>query len=365
MTDDQSAAAASFDLIALGEVMLRLDPGDSRIRTARHFTAWEGGGEYNVARALRKCFGRPTAIITALVDNEIGRLIEDLIWQGGVDTRFIVWRPYDGVGRTMRNGLNFTERGFGLRGALGVPDRGHTAAAALSASAFDVESMLATARPRWLHTGGVFAGLSDATAELTLTALRAARAHGVRTSYDLNYRPSLWRGVGGAARAQEVNRSIVPYVDVLIGNEEDFTVALGFPVPGMDDNYGHYDPAAYAVMMAEVSASYPTVQVIAATQRTVETANVNGWGAIAWSAATGIVEATYRPRLEILDRIGGGDGFASGLIDGLLRGEDLRRAVELGAAHGALAMTTPGDTSMATLAEVVALADGGSARVRR
>lgn len=363
MTGDRSAATP-FDLIALGEVMLRLDPGDSRIRTARHFTAWEGGGEYNVARALRKCFGRPTAIVTALVDNEIGRLIEDLIWQGGVDTRFIVWRPCDGVGRTLRNGLNFTERGFGVRGALGVPDRGHTAAAALSASDVDIESILTTTGVRWLHTGGVFAGLSDATAELTLTAMRTARAHGVRTSYDLNYRPSLWRGVGGMARAQAVNRSILPHVDVLIGNEEDFTAALGFAVAGPDD-YRNYDPAAYAAMMAEVAAAYPTVQVIAATQRTVETANVNGWGAIAWSADTGIVEATYRPRLEILDRVGGGDGFASGLIDGLLRGDGLGRAVELGAAHGALAMTTPGDTSMATLAEVVALADGGSARVRR
>lgn len=355
----------AYDAVALGEVMLRLDPGAGRTRTARAFTASEGGGEYNVVRGLRKCFGLRTAVVTALADNEVGRLVEDLICQGGVDTQHLRWAPYDGIGRNLRNGLNFTERGFGVRGAVGVSDRGHTATAALRPGDIDWDRLFGTVGTRWFHTGGIFAGLSETTAELTLEAVTAARRHGVITSYDLNYRPSLWRGIGGQAKAQEVNRAIAPFIDVMIGNEEDFTAALGFDVDGVGDHLDNLETSAYQAMIEKVRAGYPTMAVIATTLRTVRSATVNDWGAIAWSEETGLVEATHRPALEIFDRVGGGDSFASGLVYGLLTGRPLGEAVNLGAAHGALAMTTPGDTSMATRLEVEALAAGGSARVQR
>ena len=216
-----------FDMIALGEIMLRLDPGEGRVRTTREFKAWEGGGEYNVARGLRRCFGLRTTVATAFAENEVGRLIEDFILQGGVDTSLIQWRAYDGVGRTVRNGLNFTERGFGIRGAVGVPDRGNTAASQLKPGDFDWDSIFGKQGVRWLHTGGIFAALSDTTPELVIEAVQAAKAHGVIVSYDLNYRPSLWKSIGGHKRAQEVNRRIAPFVDVMIGNEEDFTGVSG------------------------------------------------------------------------------------------------------------------------------------------
>ena len=361
----RSAADCRYDAVALGEVMLRLDPGEGRIRTARSFRAWEGGGEYNVARGLRRAFGLRTAVVTALADNEIGRLIEDLILTGGVDTTHLRWMPYDGVGRTVRNGLNFTERGFGVRGAVGVSDRGHTAASQLRAQDVDFDHLFGTLGVRWLHTGGIYAALSDTSAATTLAAVQAARRHGTVVSYDLNYRPSLWKVVGGRPRAQQVNREIAPYVDVMIGNEEDFTAALGFEVEGVDEHLAALDVDSFAAMIERVTATYPSLRVVATTLRTVRSATVNDWGAIAWSASSGLVRATHRPGLEILDRVGGGDSFASGLVAAILEGQDLATAVEWGAAHGALAMTTPGDTSMASRAEVVALAAGGSARVDR
>jgi 2-dehydro-3-deoxygluconokinase len=359
------AEACRFDEVSLGEVMLRLDPGAGRIRTARQFTAWEGGGEYNVARGLRRCFGQRTAVVTALVDNDVGRLIEDLVLQGGVDTSLIRWVADDGVGRQARNGLNFTERGFGVRGALGCSDRGGTAASQLRPGDVDWDDLFGNDGVRWLHTGGIFAALSESTAELALEALRSAKRHGVVTSYDLNYRPSLWRGLGGPERAQQVNRELARHVDVMLGNEEDFTAALGFPVPDTDSSLRDLDARNFERMIADVVHEYPNLAVIATTLRTVRSASVNDWGAIAWSAAEGFVRATQRDGLEILDRVGGGDSFASGLVYGLLSGESLATSVELGAAHGALAMTTPGDTSMASLAEVRRLAGGGGARVPR
>lgn len=354
-----------YDAVSLGEVMLRLDPGEGRIRTARSFRAWEGGGEYNVARGLRRAFGLRTAVVTALADNEVGRLIEDLILTGGVDTSLIRWLPYDGVGRSVRNGLNFTERGFGVRGAVGVSDRGSTAAAQLRAEDVDLDHLFGTLGVRWLHTGGIFAALSETSAATTLAAIRAARRHGTVVSYDLNYRPSLWKAVGGQARAQQVNREIAPLVDVMIGNEEDFTAALGFAVEGVDERLADLDVDSFGAMMDRVTATYANLRVVATTLRGVRSATVNDWGAIAWSRSAGLVRATHRPGLEILDRVGGGDSFASGLVAALLEGHDLATAVQWGAAHGALAMTTPGDTSMATRAEVIALAGGGGARVDR
>ena len=359
------AESCRYDAVSLGEVMLRLDPGEGRIRTARHFTAWEGGGEYNVARGLRRAFGYRTGVVTALADNEVGRLVEDFILTGGVDTSLITWLPYDGVGRSVRNGLNFTERGFGVRGAVGVSDRGHTAASQLTAADADFDHLFGDLGVRWLHTGGIYAALSETAAATTLAAVQAAHEHGVVVSYDLNYRPSLWKAVGGQARAQQVNRAIAPYVDVMIGNEEDFTAALGFAVEGVDENLSDLDTGAFAAMIDQVSSAYPNFAVIATTLRTVRSATVNDWGAIAWSPTSGLVQATHRPALEILDRVGGGDSFASGLVAALLDNQDLATAVQWGAAHGALAMTTPGDTSMATRTEILKLAGGGSARVDR
>lgn len=360
----QPAAACRWDLVALGEIMLRLDPGEERISSARTFRAWEGGGEYNVARGLRRCFKMRTTVVTALADNPVGRLVEDLVLQGGVDTSHIRWVPYDGIGRSVRNGLNFTERGFGVRGAIGCSDRGHTAASQLEPGEVDWDALFAGERARWLHCGGIFAGLSASTAEVAIEAMTAARRHGTVVSYDLNFRPSLWKAIGGKSRAQEVNRQIVPMVDVLFGNEEDFTAALGFEVPGTTSELSQIDPVRFAAMLTEVSRTYPNLSHVATTLRTVHSATRNDWGAICWADGE-VHEASFRSDLEILDRVGGGDSFASGLIYGLLSDLDVTTALEYGAAHGALAMTTPGDTSAASLEEVIALAGGGSARVQR
>lgn len=363
--DIRPAEECRYDALALGEVMLRLDPGEGRIRTARSFRCWEGGGEYNVVRGLRRVFGLRGTVVTAFVDDEVGRLVEDFILTGGLDVSHIRWVPSDGIGRTVRNGLNFTERGFGVRGAVGVSDRGHTAVSQLRVGDIDWDHIFGDLGVRWMHTGGIFAALSESTAQVCLEAVRAARRHGTVVSYDLNYRPSLWRSIGGQAAAQQVNREIARHVDVMIGNEEDFTAALGFEVEGTDAGLTDLDAAHFGAMIERVSQEYPGFKVIATTMRGVRTASVNDWGAVAWSAADGLVQATQRDGLEILDRVGGGDSFASGLVYGLLTGESLQTCVDYGAAHGALAMTTPGDTSMATLKEVRKLAGGGSARVDR
>jgi 2-dehydro-3-deoxygluconokinase len=354
----------AYDQISLGEIMLRLDPGEGRVRTTREFKVWEGGGEYNVARALRKCFGLKTAVCTALVENEVGRLIEDLILQGGVATDFILWRPDDGIGRAVRNGLNFTERGFGVRGAVGVSDRGNTAASQLKPGDFNWDNLFGKLGVRWFHTGGIFAALSETTAALAIEAVKAARKHGTVVSYDLNYRPSLWKGIGGQPKACEVNREIARYVDVIIGNEEDFTACLGFEVEGLDANMTELEIEPFRKMIQKTVTEYKNFKVVATTLRKVVTATRNDWSAVCWMDGK-FYESRKYPGLEILDRVGGGDGFASGLIYGLMRADDPQKAVEYGAAHGALAMTTPGDTSMATVREVEKLMSGGSARVVR
>src|SRR3954463_7862431 len=356
--------SCEYDLVALGEIMLRLDPGEGRVRTAREFKVWEGGGEYNVARGLRRCFGLKTAICTAFVDNDVGRLLEDFVLQGGVDTEFIKWLPFDGVGRVTRNGLNFTERGFGARGAVGIPDRGNTAASQLKPGDFDWDHIFGKLGVRWLHTGGIFAALSDTTPKLVIEAVQAAKKHGTIVSYDLNYRPSLWKSIGGQKRAQEVNREIAKHVDVMIGNEEDFTACLGFHVEGVDEHISKIDVTAFKKMIEAAVKAFPNFKVTATTLRAVKSASRNDWGAICWAGGN-FYEAPNREDIDILDRVGGGDSFASGLIYGFLEFNDPQRAVEYGAAHGALAMTTPGDTSMASLKEVEALVKGGSARVQR
>jgi len=357
-------SSCKYDQISLGEIMLRLDPGEGRIRTARHFTAWEGGGEYNTSRGLRKCFRQKTATCTALVDNEVGHLIEDFIMQGGVDTDFILWRPDDGIGRSIRNGLNFTERGFGIRGAVGVPDRGNSAASQLKPGDFDWENIFGKLGARWFHTGGIFAALSETTAALTIEAVKAAKKHGTVVSYDLNYRPSLWKSIGGQKKAREVNKEIAKYVDVMIGNEEDFTASLGFEVKGADHNLSKIETDAFKAMIETAVKAYPNFKVAATTLRRVITATKNDWSAILWHDGK-FFESQKYPELEILDRVGGGDSFASGLQFGFLEFNDPQKAVDYGAAHGALASTTPGDTSMATRKEVEKTMGGGSARVQR
>ena len=354
-----------YDALALGEVMLRFDPGEGRIRTARSFRVWEGGGEYNVVRGLRRCFDQRTAIVTALADNDVGRLVEDFILQGGVDTSFIRWVPYDGTGRATRNGLNFTERGFGVRGAVGVSDRGYTAASQLAVGQVDWDHIFGTLGVRWFHTGGIYAALSDTTPAVVEEAMTAAKRHATIVSYDLNYRPSLWKAIGGKARAQEVNHALAAHVDVMIGNEEDCTACLGYEVPGATEALTGLHIGGFRAMISDVVRDYPNIAVAATTLREVRSATVNDWSAVAWSAETGFVESVFRPGLEILDRVGGGDSFASGLAFGLMETGSLEFAVEYGAAHGALAMTTPGDTSTATRGEVEALMKGGSARVQR
>lgn len=361
----QIKEVATFDAISLGEVMLRLDPGDRRVRTARSFDVWEGGGEYNVARGLHKCFGLKTSVLTAFADNEVGHLLLDLIAQGGVDKQFIKLSKFDGVGRQTRNGLNFTERGFGVRGAVGVSDRGHTAVSQLQPGDFDWEHIFGSIGSKWLHTGGIFAALSPSTFEVAKTAMQMARKHGTKISYDLNYRPSLWQSQGGIDRAQEVNRELSKYVDVLIGNEEDFEVALGLEISGVDENYNSLEFKAYEEMIKAAAAKFENLQAVGVTLRTVKSASNNGWTGIAWSKEQGFAHGKMYENLEIFDRVGGGDSFASGLIFGLINQFPIQEALNYGLAHGALAMTTPGDTSMATLSEVKKLASGGSARVQR
>jgi 2-dehydro-3-deoxygluconokinase len=362
--DIKPAASCAFDQVSLGEVMLRLDPGEGRIRTARAFTVWEGGGEYNTSRGLRKCFGLRTAVCTALVENAVGHLVEDCIMQGGVSTDFIRWRDDDGIGRTVRNGLNFTERGFGIRGAVGVPDRGNSAASQLKPGDFDWDGLFGRLGVRWFHTGGIFAALSPSAAELAIEAVKAAKRHGTVVSYDLNYRPSLWKSIGGLKKAREVNREIAPYVDVMVGNEEDFTASLGFEVEGAGAQDGAIDTGAFKAMINVAVKEFANFKVAATTLRRVISATRNDWSAILWHHGM-FHESRQYAGLEILDRVGGGDSFASGLQFGFLQFNDPQKAVDYGAAHGALASTTPGDTSMATRAEVEALVSGGGARIVR
>ena len=362
--DIKAKKDCKYDCVSLGEVMLRFDPSEGRIRNTREFKVWEGGGEYNVSRGLKKCFRMDTAIVTAFADNDIGRLVEDFIMQGGVDTSIIKWIPYDGIGRTVRNGFNFTERGFGIRGALGVSDRGNTAASQLKKGDIDWEYIFGSLGVRWFHSGGIFVGLSDTTPELVIEAVKTAKKYGTIVSYDLNYRASLWSHIGGKVRAQEVNKEIAKYIDVMIGNEEDFTASLGLEVEGNDENLKELNLDGYNKMINEAIKLFPNFKVIAATLRTVKSASLNDWSAICFADGK-FYKANEYQGLEIFDRVGGGDSFASGLIYGLMSTGDAQKAVNYGAAHGALAMTTPGDTSMANLKEVEDLIKGAGARVQR
>lgn len=353
-----------YDILSLGEIMIRLDPGDNRIHTTRQFRVWEGGGEYNVARGLRRCFGQRAAVVTAIPDCPVGRLLKDLMLQGGVNLEYVRWVPFDGIGREVRVGLNFTAKGFGVRAAKGCSDRGHSAASQLKKGDIDWEKIFGEDGVRWFHTGGIFAALSDTTPNVVIEAVQVAKKYGTIVSYDLNYRPSLWKSIGGKERAQQVNHTIAPHIDVMMGNEEDFTACLGFEVLGMDEQISKLDPSNFAKMIEQAVKQYPNFKAVATTLRNAKTACINDWSAVLYMDGM-LYESTLRENLEIYDRVGGGDSFASGLIYGLLEGKDPQTAVECGAAHGALAMTTPGDTTTASLAEVEKVMKGGTARVDR
>ena len=346
--------AARLDLVSLGEVMLRFDPGEGRIVGARNFRVWEGGGEYNVARGLRRCFAQRTAIVTSLVDNAVGRLVEDLMMQGGVDVSNVRWAPFDGVGRDARNGIYFLERGFGVRHGFGMMDRGHTAISQLRPGEIDWERVFADG-VRWFHTGGIMAALSENATEVVREAMEAARRHGAVVSFDCNYRPSLWKTRGGRQGSVDVNRSLMPLVDVLFGHEGDIARTLGEssrgPVWHTLESFGE--------MASRVTAEFTGIKVIASTVRKPVTASRNSWSAFAFAEGRAHQGLRFE-ELEILDRVGGGDSFAAGLIYGLLAGKGIGWALDCGVAHGALAMTTPGDVSMATLAEVERLMAGSA-----
>jgi 2-dehydro-3-deoxygluconokinase len=352
----RSDVLCAFDLVALGEVMLRFDPGEGRIVGARGFRVWEGGGEYNVARGLRRCFGLNTAIVTALVDNPVGRLVEDLMLQGGVDLQHVLWREFDGVGRTARNGIYFLERGFGMRGGMGMMDRGNTAISQMKPGEVDWDEIFQDQGVQWFHTGGVMAALSEGSTALVREAMEAAKRHGTIVSFDCNYRPSLWKTRGGRAGSIAVNRSLMPLVDVLLGHEGDVAAVMG------DASHGPvwHTLESFEAMAGRVTKEFANVKVIASTVRKTLTASRNSWSAFGFADGKAYAGLKFE-ELEILDRVGGGDSFASGLIYGLLDGRGMQWALDCGVAHGALAMTTAGDSSMATMAEVERLMAGGAA----
>jgi len=344
----RSAKDVSWDLVSLGEVMLRFDPGEDRISRTRHFRVWEGGGEYNVARGVRRCFGLRTSIVTALVDNPVGRLIEDLILQGGVNLSHVRWVPYDGIGHETRNGIYFLERGFGVRGALGMMDRGHTAISQMKVGQIDWNGIFGQEGVRWFHTGGVMGALSEAAPLVVREAMEAAKNCGTVVSFDCNYRPSLWKDRGGRKASIEMNRSLMPYVDVLFGHDGDLAGTLG---QASEDGPWHDETSSYGEMAQRITAEFTNVKVIATAVRRAKTANINDWAGFIYANGEAYRGIHY-PTLEILDRVGGGDSFAAGVIYGLLSERGMQWAVDCGVVHGALAMTTPGDSSMATLGEI-------------
>lgn len=357
------ASTCRYDCVALGEVMLRFDPGEGRVRTARSFKVWEGGGEYNVARGLSKTFGLRTAVLTALPRNELGALAQDLIQQGGVDVSHVIWRDYDGVGANTRMGLNFTERGFGVRPALGCSDRANSAVAQLRADEIDWDHLFGEQGVRWLHTGGIFAALSASTAQTAIAAIRAAKRHGVVVSYDLNYRASLWNSHPDPDAARRVNHEIAGLVDVLIGDEYAFESCLGIAVGGAERS-SPTDSGPFDRLAIQATATFPNLAVLSATLRATSSASRNDWGAVLWANGQRY-DSALRRDMDILDRVGGGDAYVAGLAYALLHDLGPQAAVDYGAAHGALAMTTPGDNAAASLESVIALAAGNDARAIR
>jgi len=356
----KSANECEFDLLSLGECMIRLSPpGHQRIELTPVFEAYAGGGEYNVSYALSR-YGLRTGWISRLVDNPLGHFIRNHAKASGMDLSEVVWVPYDGSGRTDRIGLNFTEVGIGVRASVTLYDRGHTAVAHMKPGEIDWKRIFIQRKVRWFHTGGIFAALSDSCAEVTLEALKAAYESGTIVSYDLNFRSKLW----SSKKAIEVTKKLVPYIHVLIGNEEDFQKVLGFEVEGTDEKLTTLPIEAYKKMVQKVVAAYPNIQAVGTTLREVVSGLVNNWSAIMYYDGK-FYESRKFNNLEIEDRVGGGDGFCSGFVYGLLHGLSPQECVEMGTAHGALLQTTRGDTSMVTMEEIKHVMGGGSARIKR
>jgi 2-dehydro-3-deoxygluconokinase len=354
------ASDVEFDLLSLGECMIRLSPpGHQRIELTPVFEAYAGGGEYNVSYALAR-YGLRAGWISRLVDNPLGHFIKNHARTSGMDISEVVWVPYDGSGRTDRIGLNFTEIGIGVRASVSLYDRGHTAIAHMKPGEVDWKRIFSTRKARWFHTGGIFSALSESCAEVALESMKAAHDAGTIVSYDLNFRSKLW----SSKKAIEVTRRLVPYIDVLIGNEEDFQKVLGFAVDGTDEQLKKLPVDGYKKMVEKVVKTYPNIRAVGTTLREVESGLVNNWSAIMYYDGT-FYESRKYDHLEIEDRVGGGDGFCSGFIYGLLHGMTPKECVEMGTAHGALLQSTRGDTSMVTLEEIRHVMGGGSARINR
>lgn len=348
----KSKSECLWDAVSLGEVMLRFDPGDERIHAARRFSVYEGGGEYNVARGLSRVFRQKTAIVTALADNALGRLTENLILGGGVDVSRILWREADGTGEKTRNGIYFIERGFGFRAPNSCFDRANTAVSQLEKGEIDWREIFETKRSRWFHTGGVFTALSETTPEVAAEAMRAARASGAIVSYDLNYRDSLWRGRGGLEAANRLNRTLLPFADVVFG-VFDFNAALN-----------RFSKKDFRRSCEKMRRDFPNLKIIATSVREVKSASLHDLGGAVFAGGEIIKSSEYKD-IAVLDRVGSGDSFASGFIYGLLEEKGFQYAIECGAAHSALAMTTPGDNSQAALREVEELISKTDAKAMR
>jgi 2-dehydro-3-deoxygluconokinase len=354
------ATDTELDILTIGECMIRFSPpGHQRIEMTPVMEMSVGGGEYNVSYALSR-YGLRGGWVARLVDNPLGQCIRNHARSSGMDVSEILWVPYDGVGRADRIGINFTEVGIGVRASTTIYDRGHSSTAHLKPGDIDWKRIFGKRKVRWFHTGGIFPALSDSCADVTLEALKAAHDAGTVVSYDLNFRSKLW----SSKKAIEVTKKLVPYIDVLIGNEEDFQKVLGFDVEGTDANLRQLPVEAYKKMVTRVVTEYPNVKMVGTTLREVVTGLVNNWSAIVWYDGKFYQSRQYE-RLEIEDRVGGGDGFCSGLIYGMLTGMPVSDCIEMGAAHGALLQSTRGDTSMVTMDEVRHVMAGGSARIKR
>jgi len=355
------ADSCKFDLVALGETMIRLSPpGHGRVEFAPTLEVHVGGGEYNVAYALAR-LGLRTGWVGGLNTSPMGAIVRNHARSAGVDVSHAVTRKYDGVGKRDRIGLNFTEVGHGKRASTTLYDRGHSATAGMRPGDVDWNRLFKEQGVRWFHTGGIMASLSDTTRQVVAEAVRAAHEAGTIVSYDLNFRSKLWSSKDAIA----ATKPLVPYVDCLIGNEEDFEKVLGYHAEGVDvEKPGELDTSAFKAMVERVVRDFANVKVVGTTLRGVKTATVNDWSAILWHDGR-FYDGLAMPDLEIEDRVGGGDGFASGFAYGFLTGRDPQACVDLGVAHGAMLMSTRGDTSQIDLDELLHVAGGGSARIKR
>jgi len=352
--------SCKFDQVSLGECMIRLSPPQhGRIEFSPILEVWPGGGEYNVSYALAR-LGQRTGWVGGLNSSPMGAIIRNHARSSGMDVSYVVERKYDGIGKKDRIGLNFTEVGVSKRSSVTLYDRGHSATAGIKRGEINWKKLFNDDGVRWLHTGGIFAALSESTRQVVAEALKAAHDAGTIVSYDLNFRSKLWK----SEEAIATTKPLVPYIDVLIGNEEDFQKVLGYAVEGVDVEKGELDTTAFKKMVTKVTRDFKNIKVVGTTLRGVKSATVNDWSAIMWHEGA-FYDGPNFPNLEIEDRVGGGDGFASGFIYGFLTNKSPQDCVNLGVAHGALLMSTMGDTSQITLDELLHIAGGGSARIKR